>query len=136
MEPQYDPSKLTLSLDQIEGRARPARIAATPIARRCDNVRAAPLGTLKAGDLGMLIGQHIALDIVVPRAIELLEETPLITGDDFPGDLLGSVLRIEQEFWLRHPRWHGRVAAIADRVASAPEEIAAELQEFPRTLTA
>lgn len=136
MEPQLDHRNLHLTLDQIEGRAKPARIGATPIARRCDGLRALPLGTLKPGDLAALIGQQIGMDIVVPRAIELLEDKPLLAGDDFPGDLLGSVLRIDQEFWLRHPRWHARVAVIADKVGAAPEEIAAELEEFPRSLSA
>jgi hypothetical protein len=136
MEPQIDARNLTLSLDQIEGRAKPARIGPTPIARRCDNLRALPVGTLKPGDLGALIGQHIGMDVVVPRAIELLEDKPLLAGEDFPGDLLGSVLRIEKDFWLRHPRWHARVAAIADKVREVPEEISAELEEFPRVLSA
>ncbi len=130
---QTDPN-LTRSLEQIEGSAlSPA--SPTPIGRRCAGLRSVPLGALTAGDLGALIGQRMSLDLIVPRALDMLAKSPLVAGDDYPGDLLGAVLRIDGEFWLTHPRWHARVAAIADGVGSGPEEIALELSEFPRQLT-
>ena len=84
----------------------------------------------------LLIGQRIGLDAVVPRAIELLEAAPLTSGGDYPGDMLGTVLRLDRDFWRNRLRLHARVAAIADVLASVPEEIAAELDEFPRTMSA
>jgi hypothetical protein len=46
------------------------------------------------------------------------------------------VLRLDRDFWRNRLRLHARVAAIADVLASVPEEIAAELDEFPRTMSA
>jgi hypothetical protein len=129
-----DPN-LTRSLEQIEGSAL-APAGRTPIGKRCAALRSVPLGALSAGDLGALIGQRMSLDLVVPRALDMLAKSPLVAGEDYPGDLLGAVLRIDGSFWLTHPRWHARVAAIADAVGAGPEEIALELAEFPRQLTA
>lgn len=131
---QTDPN-FTRSLEQIEGSALVAA-GRTPIGRRCAALRSVPLGALTAGDLGALIGQRMSLELIVPRALDLLAKTPLVAGDDYPGDLLGAVLRIDGQFWLTHPRWHARAAAIADGVGSGPEEISLELSEFPRHLTA
>lgn len=131
---QTDPN-LTRSLDQIEGAAS-SPLPKTPIGQRCVALRATPLGALSAGDLGALIGQRMSLDLIVPRALDLLAKQPLVAGDDYPGDLLGTVLRLDGSFWLAHPRWHARLVAIADGVGAGPEEISFELAEFPRQLTA
>ena len=127
---QTDPN-LTRSLDQIEGAAS-SPLPKTPIGQRCAALRGTPIGAHSAGDLGALIGQRMSLDLIVPRALDLLSKHPLVAGDDYPGDLLGTVLRLDGAFWLAHPRWHARAAALADGVGAGPFELA----EFPRQLTA
>ena len=50
-----------------------------------------------------MIGQQIALDHLVPLALERLQADPLVGGDYYPGDLLASVLRADAAVWEWSP---------------------------------
>lgn len=58
---------------------------------------------LKPEDLRLLIGQNIGLKYLVPIAIEILKENPLIETDYFEGDLLIKVLNVQESFWDTYP---------------------------------
>lgn len=53
---------------------------------------------LKPEDIRLLIGQNIGLKYLVPIAIEILKENPIIETDFFEGDLLIKVLNIQESF--------------------------------------
>ncbi len=54
-------------------------------------------------DLRIIIGQNLSLPILIPRAINVLEEDILASGDCYTGDLLEYVLKIQPKFWVDYP---------------------------------
>jgi hypothetical protein len=50
-----------------------------------------------------MIGQQVALNRLVPLALDGLQPDPLVEGDYYPRDLLASVLRVDAAFWKRSP---------------------------------
>jgi hypothetical protein len=76
-------------------------------------LRYRPLKDLTAGDLRLLIGQHIGLQYLIPLALEALAEDPLVEATFYPGDLLEVVLRVPPEFWKAHSAMASQALTIA-----------------------
>jgi len=97
-----DESKRTL--DIVDPPAwGPAPSDATSLIRRCHELRTKPLRDFTAEDLRFMIGQQVALNRLVPLALDELQPDPLLEGDYYPGDLLASVLRVDAAFWKHSP---------------------------------
>lgn len=58
---------------------------------------------LQPEDIRLLIGQNIGLKYLVPIAIEILTNNPLIDAEYFEGDLLLRLLSIDENFWKNYP---------------------------------
>ncbi len=65
----------------------------------CHKLRKKNLSDFEIEDLRIMVGQNIALPILVPLAINRLRENLFAEGDFYPGDLLKNVLRSSKEFW-------------------------------------
>ena len=97
-----DESKRTL--DTVDPPAwGPAPPDATLLIKRCHQLRTKPLRDFTVEDLRIMIGQQVALNRLVPIALDRLQPDPLVEGDYYPGDLLASVLRVDAAFWERFP---------------------------------
>jgi hypothetical protein len=97
-----DESKRTL--DTVDPPAwGPAPPAATSLIKRCHELRTKPLRDFTLEDLRIMIGQQVALNRLVPLALDRLRPDPLVEGDAYPGDLLASVLRVDTAFWEWSP---------------------------------
>jgi CDI immunity proteins len=97
-----DESKRTL--DTVDPPAwGPAPPDATPLIKRCYELRTKPLNDFTVEDLRIVIGQQVALNRLVPLALDRLRPDPLMEDDDYPADLLVSVLRVGTGFWERSP---------------------------------
>ena len=66
-------------------------------------------------DIRFLIGQRTALEILLPRAIELLNEDIVTEGDLFEGDLLLSVVSLDDFFWIRNRRWYNQISELINK---------------------
>jgi len=86
------------------------------VVTECHRLRTIPLRDFTVENLRLMIGQSIGLDYLVPLAIEVLVENPLVSGDCYPGDLLKQVLSIEHEYWKSHPTLHSEICGIVDDV--------------------
>ena len=105
------------SLEQIEGDfwgdppADATRLIAT-----VHELRRRPIDKLGIEDLRVLIAQQEGLDVLLPLALDRLEQDPLAEGDFYPGDLLVAVMRVPPAYWQAHPteatRLRGIVAAV------------------------
>ena len=63
-------------------------------------------------DLRLMIGQDIALETLVPIAIERLKENIFSEGNYYPGDLLKNVLTAKKDFWAANPQLKQQVIAL------------------------
>lgn len=80
---------------------------------RALQLRRRPLKKFSNDDLRFMIGQEIGLKYLVPLAIEILIENPLAQGVYYEGDLLSSVLEVNQNFWRENPQLWRQVEEIA-----------------------
>lgn len=92
------------TLDTVDPPAwGPAPPDATTLIKRCHQLRTKPLKDFTVADLRIMIGQQVALNRLVPLALDRLRPDPLMAGDYYPGDLLDSVLRVATTFWEWSP---------------------------------
>lgn len=72
---------------------------ATRLARRCWELTRVPMASLTAEDLRLLLLQQIEPPALLPFAVSMLLDDPLVEGDLYPGDLLHGVLQLRPEHW-------------------------------------
>ncbi len=97
-----DESKITL--DSVDPPAwGPAPPGSTALITRCHELRTKALQDFTADDLRIMIGQQVALRPLVQLALDQLRPDSLVKDDDYPTDLLASVLRVDTAFWERSP---------------------------------
>ncbi|MBU2663189.1 hypothetical protein KOI35_06670 [Actinoplanes bogorensis] len=115
------------SLQEIEGNDwGDPQPDATRLISTVLELRRRPIGTLEVEDLRILLGQQVGVEVLVPLALDRLEDDPLAEGDFYPGDLLVSVLRLPAEHWRGHP---DQVRRMNDVIAAVPpEEVDRDLQ--------
>jgi hypothetical protein len=88
-----DESKRTL--DTVDPPAwGPAPPGATFPIRRCHELRTKPLRDFTVEDLRVMVAQQVALVRMVALSLDRLQPDSLVE-DDFPGDLLASVLQVD-----------------------------------------
>jgi hypothetical protein len=99
-ERQIPADKSKRTLDTVDPPAwGPAPPGATALIKRCHELRTKPLVDFTVDDLCVMIGQQVALNRLVPLAVERLRPDPLMADDDYPVDLLASVLGVDPAFW-------------------------------------
>lgn len=89
----------TRTLEQLENSKWADHDFETNLVRRCHELRKIPLDQLETEDLRLLIGQQIGLKFLLDLAVEKLTLDILAEGDYYPGDLLKSVLTIDNSYW-------------------------------------
>ena len=81
-----------------------------------------------------MIGQKISLSSLLPVALEVLQNNPFAEGDYFKGDLLVSVLKIDNEFWYEHPELNNQVVELKQELEQIEEalksNILPDIQKF------
>jgi hypothetical protein len=97
-----DKSKRTLDVVDPPAWGPTPPDAAPPIRRRYE-LRTKPLIDFTDDDLGFMIDQEIALDRLVPLALQRLRTDGLSDSDGRPGALLASALRVDAAYWERSP---------------------------------
>src|SRR5690349_2817974 len=117
---EVPPEIVTSTLDQVDPPAGgPAPEDATALVRRVHTLRTVPLRSLSTGDLRVLIAQDVARQTLVPIAVGMLRDRPLLEGDFYPGDLLLAVLRVPEAHWSAHPE---QLAALREALARLEPE--------------
>ena len=123
-----DESKITL--DAVDPPAwGPPPADATVLITRCHELRTKPLRDFTPEDLRIMIGQQVALNHLIWRALERLRSDPLVAGDHYPGDLLASLLRVDASFWRRFPDLEVELRKLAEGLRTRPE-LEPELREL------
>ncbi|MFF0072701.1 contact-dependent growth inhibition system immunity protein [Streptomyces sp. NPDC005494] len=125
---------LDRTLDELDPpRWDPPSADATHLVRTVHALRRVRLGELGPADLRMLVAQRVALPHVLPLAVRLLLEEPLLDSCFYEGDLLLTVLGSPASAWLPLPDLSAQLraaittlpeAAVADLPRGAAEELA------------
>jgi hypothetical protein len=85
------------TIKEIEGVGEPdPGPDATTLIRRCLALRRKPLSEFTTEDLRIMLGQQIAVPILLPMAVTVLADDLLAEGDYYPGDLLYAVVRLPE----------------------------------------
>lgn len=88
------------TIDGIEGVREPdPGPDASNLVRRCVALRRKPLSQFTTEDLRIMLGQQIAVPILLPMAVAVLVDDPFAEGDYYPGDLLSNVVRLPEHEW-------------------------------------
>lgn len=110
---------LNQTLTELEGSDWGEPTFDSHLIRTCHTLRRKPLKDFSVEDLRMMIGQNLSLAILVPIALDLLQEDPLTEGDYFPGDLLLNLMRIDRAFLLDHPSLSTQILDLYQRVRNS-----------------
>ncbi|MET9592036.1 contact-dependent growth inhibition system immunity protein [Streptomyces sp. NPDC006516] len=125
---------LDRTLDELDPpRWDPPAADATRLVRTVHALRGVRLGELGPADLRMLVAQQVALPYVLPLAVRLLLEEPLLDACFYEGDLLLTVVGSPPSAWVPLPDLSARLravittlpkTAVADLPRGATEELA------------
>ncbi|MFF2409477.1 contact-dependent growth inhibition system immunity protein [Streptomyces sp. NPDC058092] len=99
---------LNRTLDELDPpRWTPPAADATHLVRIVHELRRVPLGELSAADLRTLLSQQVALPYVLPLAVRLLIEEPLLDTYFYEGDLLLAAVNAPASAWALLPELSG-----------------------------
>lgn len=100
------------------------------LVHRCHRLRKKKLGEFDGADLRVMIGQSIGLSYLIPLALEILDQQPLVDAEYYPGDLLASLLQLDSAYWSTALEHRARVEAIVRGLAEVPEELEGDVEGF------
>jgi len=118
------------TLEELEGKDWGDPQFPSHLVTECHRLRRVPIGELSVENLRIMLGQGLGVKHLLPLAIEVLEKDPLAEGDFYPGDLLGSVLRLPAKTWVIDCTHAQRVDAIMKSLIDIPDEIIEEATRF------
>jgi hypothetical protein len=103
---------------------------------RAVELKAKPFGSFEPEDIRFLVGQKIGVEILLDRALELLNPDPLVAIEYYDGDLLCDVLRAVLQPGPDHvqadPARAARILALAERALD--EARTTPKYEWPRAM--
>jgi len=110
-------------------------VDATHLVRKVHELRGVPLGDLCPADLLTLTSQRVALPYVLPVAVHLLLEEPLLDAYFYEGDLLLATVEAPASAWAVLPDLASRLCAVITvlpktAVTDLPRGGAEELTRF------
>ncbi|MET7365956.1 contact-dependent growth inhibition system immunity protein [Streptomyces sp. NPDC005566] len=127
---------LDRTLDELDRpRWTPPAADATDLMRKVHALRLVPLGKFGPADMRILISQQVALSYVLPLAVPLLLEEPLLDASFYEGDLLLAAVRTPASAWAMLPDLNAGLRAVitalpTTAVADLPRGGAEELARF------
>ena len=95
-----------VTLEQLDGEAWEQPADETRLVTRVWQLRKRPIADFTVEDLRLMLGQRVGVEHVLPRALEVLRGDPSAEGDFYPGDLLGTVARLDEAVWQELPHLH------------------------------
>ncbi|MFI8293728.1 hypothetical protein EAO71_02915 [Streptomyces sp. ms191] len=127
---------LDRTLDELDPpRWAPPASDATHLVRKVHELRGVPLGELGPADLRTLVSQQVALPYVLPLAVRLLLEEPLLDAYFYEGDLLLATVNAPAAAWSLLSDLGARLSTVIKElpeaaVAGLPRGAAEDLARF------
>jgi hypothetical protein len=95
------------TLTQLEGEDWGEPTYQSYVVTNGHRLRNKALREFTAEDLRFMLGQQISLQVLMPMALDVLEEEPFAAGDMYEGALLNMAVRVKTQFWKEHPKlWY------------------------------
>lgn len=102
----------------------------TSLVVRCEAALSAPLKDLDAGQICLLINQDAGREYVLPLAIDILRENPLVEASNYRGDLLAACLRLDPAFWADHRDMWVDLFQILEELKSTIDDLKPDWDHF------
>ena len=102
------------------------------VVMNCHRLRRVPIKDFTVEDLRLMVGQKMALEYVLPLALNVLEKNPVAAGDFYEGDLLEAVERVGNEFWQASPILREKWLTIVEKAAPLKAEFLEEEAEYQK----
>jgi len=118
------------SLSQLLGALTKDTTDTSALATNCLTLYEKPLRDFTVENLRVMIGQSIGLELLIPLAVELLQENPFVQGDYYPGDLLSVVVQVEPGFWHAHQDFYRSVSEIVAGLPSLMSDLIEAIRRF------
>lgn len=87
------------SIEEIENDYWGEPVLNSYVITTCHKARQKPIKSLSNEEIRCLIGQKIGLKFLLPKAVNILKDEPLIDITFFEGDLLLTLLRLDISDW-------------------------------------
>ncbi|WP_276979930.1 contact-dependent growth inhibition system immunity protein [Flavobacterium filum] len=71
----------------------------TPLVDKVHRLRTIQIEKLEPKNIRLLISQNVGLNFLIPVALDLLRDDIFIDTELFEGDLLKSVITVDNKFW-------------------------------------
>lgn len=123
-------AKMSPTLEQLENDFWPDLEVQTGLVETCHRLRKTSVDALSSGDIRILLGQQIGVPHLVPIAIEMLDNDPMLNATFYSGDLLTTVLRANRNRYRDVPEIRAKLVSIALRARWAVNES----MEIPNSL--
>jgi contact-dependent growth inhibition (CDI) system CdiI-like immunity protein len=104
----------TKTLQQLDGETWGEPTYDSNLVQTVHALRRKPIADFTVEDLRIMLGQQIGLPHLMPHALVHLERDPVVSGDFYPGDLLGVVMGVDRDYWRGHPTEARRMSAVAE----------------------
>lgn len=75
----------------------------SPLIGREKELSRKPLKDFTTGNLRFMIQQGYGWKFLIPMALEILLDNPFVSADYYEGDLLKTVVSIDEKFWKNNP---------------------------------
>ncbi|GAA3044980.1 hypothetical protein GCM10017562_02740 [Streptomyces roseofulvus] len=127
---------LARTLDELDPpRWPPPGSDATSLVRKVHALRRVPLGELGPADLRTLVSQQVALPYVLPLAVRLLLDEPMLDASFHEGDLLLATVNLPASAWDTFPDLGTRLRTVITTLpdtalAGLPRGATEELTRF------
>jgi CDI immunity proteins len=102
-------NELLKSLDQIHGWQGSNGPFETNLIEQCERACAGPLEELKLPDIHTLVGQGIGLETLLKITIPIVEAAPWIEADVYSGDLVTTLVQIDNSVHQVEPEYIKRL---------------------------
>ncbi|MET7622490.1 contact-dependent growth inhibition system immunity protein [Streptomyces sp. NPDC005408] len=122
------------TLEDLEDSRWPDPGPTTSLAERVHALRRKPIGTLTVEDLRTLIVQSVGLPFLLPLAVEVLLNNPLVEGKFYEGDLLSAVTTRDPGSWSMFPDLARELGTVVSRLTDLPNELHRDATSFLTTV--
>ena len=115
------------SLNEIEGFKENLSGLDSGLIEKYMVARSKKLKDLSVDEIRVLLSQLIGLAYIVPLALNIVEQDPLISSGLYSGDLAVSLFNIDEEFWSNNPEWNNRLIEVKFEIEEIYKTISEEI---------